>query len=70
MPASGFVEMFLAAASTASVQEFPIILEEIKILSPLVVENSVARELHTVLTVTEKDENLIKLSTLGREVNF
>jgi hypothetical protein len=69
MPASGFVEMFLAAASTASIQEFPIILEDIKILSSLVVENAVAREIHTVLTFSEEDKNIIKLSAFGREVS-
>jgi hypothetical protein len=69
MPAAGYVEMFLAAASTASIKEFPIILENIKILSPCVVDN-VAREIHTVLTFTEKDKNVLKLSAFGREVSY
>jgi acyl transferase domain-containing protein len=68
LPGAGFIEAFLAATSAATVlmQEFPIILEDLVIKSPFLVENVLPRELHTVLTVSE--EKFAKLTAFGRDV--
>jgi phthiocerol/phenolphthiocerol synthesis type-I polyketide synthase D len=70
MPAAGFIELFLAAASTSSATEFPIILENVVIKSPFVVDEVIPRELHTVLTLSAENDKTTtaKMIAFGRKV--